>query len=395
MTKTLISLIICVLIAQLHAQNGFYKHLKGKIGKYPITMDLTKTNKGLATDIILIGAYSYDNAEGLMLINGQLKGDSLVFFEKYNMDETGRFALKQVDESSFVGTWTNKRTKKVLKVTLNEDYTEGSVRFDYKAKCDSTDFFKIAKDSLGKPRLKIKWDGKIISSLNLLFERRYLIPKNVSKSLNDSIFNIESSIGFDKVRAEPISIDDLFPIEKSYFEDTSIEAFMENYKKDWQKDTIRELREYFFYEQPDSRTTYVLCNDGHFLTIAYFIPLKKYGNHIRTYVFTIDNKSGKILRGLEDFLKKEQNLREDIEKDVRKAFGVSKPEDEDTDESSEVYFPYMRYTNPIGYGDIGITSKGIFLAGYKRYFGHLPWVLNWSTIKLKVQPAFYDSLKIK
>jgi hypothetical protein len=395
MTKTLIFLITCVFIAQLNAQNGFYKHLKGKIGKYPITMDLTQTDKGLATDVILIGAYSYDNAEGLMLINGQLKGDSLVFFEKYNMDETGRFALKQVDESSFVGTWTNGRTKKVLKVTLNEDYTEGSVRFDYKAKRDSTDFFKIAKDSLGKHRLKIKWDGKIISSLNLLFERRYLIPKNVSKSLNDSIFQIESSIGFEEVRTEPISVDDLFPIEKSYFEDTWTEAFMENYKNDWQKDTIRELREYFFYEQPDSRTTYVLGNDGHFLTIAYFIPLKKYGNHIRTYVFTIDIKSGKILRGLEDFLKKGLTLKEDIEKDVRKAFGVSKPEDENTDESSEAYFPYMRYTNPSGYGDIGITSKGIFLAGYKRYFGHLPWVINWSTIKLKVEPVFYDRLKIK
>ena len=139
MEKTLLFFILNLLIIKSQAQNGFYKHLKGTIGKQPITMDLTKTDKGLASDVLVIGAYSYDNAEGLLMIEGGEKGDSLVFIEKDNIKETGYFALKQVNSSSFVGIWTNQGTKEVLKVVLNEVYTEGTIRFDYVAFRDSVE----------------------------------------------------------------------------------------------------------------------------------------------------------------------------------------------------------------------------------------------------------------
>jgi hypothetical protein len=392
MKKTQLLFIFCVFITQLQAQNGFYKHLKGTIGNYPITMDLTKTEKSVANGILVLGTYSYDNSEGLLLIEGKMKSDSLVFTENDNIKKTGRFALKQLNDYDFEGTWTNLTTHKTLKVSLNETYTEGAIKFNYIGMSDSIDIFKEATKKWGKPSMKIENDKKIISSYKMYFERLYLEPQSDKKELNSLILKSIHACYPEESYKLNFPIKDNFLFQKENAKNYWISILQAQCGDLWKKDTVWSLSDYFFDNKIDNRTYFILCNDGHILTIAYFYPLRGYGNFRRTRVISIDRATQKQIH-LNSFLNAEIN--DVIKKDVLKYFNISKPPENQEELSMMKYFPYIQYTTPSEDGDFGITSKGLFLAGFKKYNGDLPWVLNWSKIKSKVKPTFYEALKIK
>lgn len=94
---------------------NFYKRFSGTIGTYPITLEFIKM------DSIISGSYYYNKVKSPIVIKGKyISSDKIDFIEYTDNVITGFFSGELIVDSTFTGTWTNKKTKKSLEFNLKE-----------------------------------------------------------------------------------------------------------------------------------------------------------------------------------------------------------------------------------------------------------------------------------
>lgn len=131
---------------------GFYKHLRGTIGTFPVTMDLVKTiiqpkEAGTTAFVQFDGYYSYDKYQEPIGVGGLLDSMGMIQLEERRGENSSAiFTGKLTAENTFVGTWTDTLKKTKFAVLLRETYDDGAFAFDYTTFSDSTKLFQN-KDS--------------------------------------------------------------------------------------------------------------------------------------------------------------------------------------------------------------------------------------------------------
>lgn len=356
--------------------DGFYKHLRGSIGNEQITMDLTVTSRHALPQNLVIGAYSYNNTTGLRLFEGSSIGDSLVFIEKENILEVARFALK-ISQNQLEGTRFDFKTKEVTKVRLSE--VNSKVKFLYWGARDSIDIIKEGN--------KLAQKNNIQAHFYMYFERHYLIPQSSDARLDTAIMGSLARLFPQETFSS--SVQSVFDTHKMTFLKEKLSLFTEKYPNGI--DALENLSNYFTDSQLDKRTYFVLYNDEGFLMLAYIYPLQKFLEYRRTRVVSFDIQKRKIIH-LEDFLEKKQKKMLDkiIEKDINLHF--SHTENPKNIGGEEDIVGYTQYVGISEDGDFGICPKGLFIAGFKKNYGDMPWTLHLEQVQSVIKPHFYNAL---
>lgn len=115
--KALLGIFFLFFTVNIVAQTSFYS---GFIDKYPIEVLTNVYSDGVANAI-----YAYKNFDEPIVIDGALKKNSLVLFEKDasgNKSATFRFEQFDAKNNTLVGTWTDLKSQKTLKVNLTKSF---------------------------------------------------------------------------------------------------------------------------------------------------------------------------------------------------------------------------------------------------------------------------------
>jgi hypothetical protein len=302
----------------------------------------------------------------------------LIFIERENIREVARFALKS-SQSLLEGTRIDFKTQKVSRIRLSE--SDSKIKFQYWGARDSIDIIqqgnKILKGIV--PNLK---------PFYMYFDRHYLIPQSNDSELDTSILGNLSRL-FPEEPLPPASKRFFDTLRQKVFKE-HLEVFIEHHPKGI---TDPEgLGNYFIDSQRNKRTYFILYNDDHFLTIAYIYPLRKFLGYRRTRVLSYDVQKRKMIH-LNDFLRESQSeiLEKIIQKDINQAFANTKSPKNIGGEVDKM--GYWQWVNIDGDGDFGITPKGLFIAGFKKYYGDMPWTIDLRPVKSVLKPDFYQELQ--
>jgi Protein of unknown function (DUF3298)/Deacetylase PdaC len=123
--------------------NTFYKHFRGKIGDFPVTMDIVQNiiteNSGFQQ---LKGYYTYDKYQEPIALIGDVAADGTWTVTEYARDGSSAELVGKWSNGIFAGTWRDTTNKKTFPFTLTEDYSDGALKFDYQSFMDSVAMVK-------------------------------------------------------------------------------------------------------------------------------------------------------------------------------------------------------------------------------------------------------------
>ncbi len=163
---------------------NFYKKLTGAINdEIHITMDLVKS------DSIFSGSYYYDKIGKPLKLSGRLvKENNMVELIEYNEkdEETGKFTGFFDENSNFIGTWTNSKTKKSMPFSItegaNNDVAAASFKHYHNENCHTRDsLLKIKKVE------DIEYNQSSCSYIDVNLITINAIDKSVSNRINETI----------------------------------------------------------------------------------------------------------------------------------------------------------------------------------------------------------------
>ena len=134
-------------------KQGFYKHLKGTVGDYSVTMDLVKNV--LATDKYTAeswegysGFYYYDKYQEPISLYGSVDSTGTLVIEEWAAEGgAAQFRGHLTPEGAFIGTWQDSAKTKTLNVVLKETYADGAIGLENKEFADSFRLFEKLKNS--------------------------------------------------------------------------------------------------------------------------------------------------------------------------------------------------------------------------------------------------------
>lgn len=159
--------------------DGFYKHLKGTIDTFAVTMDLVQI-KSRSTDLYpynFSGHYYYDKHQEPIAFYGEMDSVGNIVLHESNLQQKDIVFVGKLDASgSFLGTWRDTSRRRELPFALNETYANGALALDFHEFHDS---LKLWKNSPKSPMAE--------------FDMQCLVPsKNVDAGiasfLKDKIF---------------------------------------------------------------------------------------------------------------------------------------------------------------------------------------------------------------
>ncbi len=350
---------------------GFYKHFKGTVDAFAVTMDLVqiKNAPDNYTPYSFRGHYYYDKYQQPIALYGELDsiGNIVLHEASLQQDKDIYFTGKLDATGSFSGIWQDTSNKRKLPFALKETYSDGTLAFDFHAFEDSVKGWKnVAKSPVGS------------------FDMQLLLPaKNteggISAFLKDKIF---SGINNDT-------------IEKSYA-NTSLEA-LQNAKRDTffagYLATMAEEKPDSSGEPPalanhaESTSINVLFNEKGLLSLGfeeYAYNGGAHGNH-GTAVASYDLAQKKVLKLNDVFLPKfEKIVNAALAKAVRRQFNMKANEP----------LKNLLFDNSIeANNNFCITQKGITFL-YNPYeiaayaYGEIELFIPFEEIKSVVNPRF-------
>jgi hypothetical protein len=136
------------------AEKGFYKHLKGTIGDFPVTLDLVKTVTGSGHEMAeswvgFSGYYAYDKYGEPIMLTGTLDSAGMIVLQEFSTtgDNAATFTGNMTADGVFVGTWQDTSRKRSLPVMLKETYADGAIGFESHEFVDSFKLFTQLKNS--------------------------------------------------------------------------------------------------------------------------------------------------------------------------------------------------------------------------------------------------------
>jgi Protein of unknown function (DUF3298)/Deacetylase PdaC len=353
------------------ASKGFYKHFKGTIDAFAVTMDLVqiKNSPDAYTPFNFRGHYYYDKYQHPISLYGELDsaGDIILHEAILQQDKDIYFIGKLDASGSFSGTWQDTASKRKLPFTLKETNADGALAFDFHTFEDSVKGWK-----------------NVANSPVAIFDMQLILPsKNVESSLSAFLKDrILGGIYNDTIEKSYANI----PLEA--LQNAQRDTFFKNYLTTMaeEKPDSSELAPVTM-NHAESHSQYVLFNEKDLLSLGFGIYEYSggaHGNHA-TGIASYDLAQKKTLKINDIFMPKfEKTLNAALAKAVRKQFGMKSNEPL----SSNLFDNKIEYTN-----NFCITKKGILFL-YNPYeiaayaYGEIELFIPFEEVKSVVNPRF-------
>ena len=332
----------------LTAQNCYYKHLKGTIGKSPVTMQLHGNGilgyydgdtykEGEAFS----GTYTYNKYQEPINFQGYRTSTGMIELNEYYADEsTGQFNGNFDSEGNFNGVWKNAEETLIIPFSLRESYPDGTVALETYCRSDSMKLFETMEFSPeAKNYMQWLWPAKTTSESTKTFLEKA----------------IPAAMLMDSVAPTVQSPEMLYMVDKNTF----FEAYRYDMSEIRQDDsTVAEYPYMYSYDQQTALR--VLWNEDYRLSLGYELYLYTggaHGNYATSYL-SYDLKSERALLLNDVFLPGfEDPLNALLEAAVRKKFQLTEEQ-----ALTEVLF------------DDGISfNENFYLTGKGIVFAYVPY----------------------
>ncbi len=354
---------------------GFYKHLKGTIDSFPITMDLVQLHNSTNDNISynFRGHYYYDKYQQPIGLYGELDSTgNIVLHEYVSQDKDITFAGKIDANGSFSGTWQDTASKRKLPFSLKETYHDGALTLDFHTFEDSVKGWKNAsKSPLGTFDMQLLLPAKAIDA-------------GISAFLKDKIFMGINGDTIEKSYAK-VSVESLQKTKR----DTFFKYYLETMAEE-KPDTTQEVPAGFNYAE--SSSVDVIFNEKGLLSLGfgeYSYGGGAHGNHA-TMIASYDWAQKKVLKLTDVFQPKfEKTVNAALANALRRQFNLKK-----NDPLKSILFDNSIQSTT----NFCITQKGILFL-YNPYeiaayaYGEIELFVPFEEVKNVLNPQFLTFLK--
>jgi Protein of unknown function (DUF3298)/Deacetylase PdaC len=246
------------------AQKGFYKHLKGTVGDYPVTMDLIKNV--VATDretaeswVSFSGYYYYDKYQEPIILYGSVDSTGAIVLGEWAAEgESAQFRGNLTPEGAFIGTWQDSAKTKTLNVILKEAYSDGAIALENKEFGDSFRLFEKLKNS---PVASFGMDV-LMASQNT--------EGGVSAFLKKEIFsNMHAENGGEETPKQPSVPQNYANASLTDVQKTQRDSFFAFYREAMKEEKPDSAQEYFAGNYTQSSEMQVVFNEKGLLSVGY------------------------------------------------------------------------------------------------------------------------------
>ena len=349
---------------------GFYKHFKGTVDTYAVTMNLVQvrdsTNDFSAYNFK--GHYYYDKYQQPIALYGEFDSLGNIVLHEATMQDKDIYFTGKIDASgSFSGIWQDTSTKRKLPFALKETYADGSLALDFHFFEDSV---KLWKNKANSPMATFDIESLLPAKT---------VENGIAAFLKDKIFMGFNNDSIEKSYAN-IPLDGLEKMKR----DTFFKVYLET-MTDEKPDSSGEISPSLNYAESHSLS--VLYNEKGLLSLGfseYTYGGGAHGNY-GTLISSYDLAQKKVLKINDIFLPNfEKTLNTALAKAVRDKFEMK---------SKEALSSYL-FDNTIKYTDnFCITKKGILFL-YNPYeiaayaYGEIELFIPFEEIKSVVNPSF-------
>lgn len=291
---------------------GFYKHLKGTIDSFAITMDLVQIHSSSSDNMPynFRGHYYYDKYQQPIALYGELDSTGNITLHEANWQGKELFFTGKLDTTgSFSGTWHDATRKTKRAFSLKETYTDGAVAFDFTTFEDSVKGWKNAAQSpIGTFDMQVLLPAKNVES-------------SISSFLKDKIFMGVNNDSLEKSYAN-LSLDALKNAQRDTFFKNYVAAMTEE-KPEPNGEAAAMLN------HAESSSVAVLFNEKGLLSLGYGTYSYSggaHGNH-GTRVASYNLAQKKVMKLTDVFLPKyEKTLNAALTNAVRRQFNMKPKE---------------------------------------------------------------------
>ena len=350
--------------------DGFYKHLKGTVDTFAITMDLVQI-KNRSTDFgpyNYRGHYYYDKYQQPIAFYGEMDSvGNIILHEASLQDKDIAFVGKLDANGSFSGTWRDTSRQRTLPFTLKETNSDGAIALDF---YNFNDSLKLWKNSAKSPMAE--------------FDMHCLLPSKsvetgIATFLKDKIFMNFKGDSLEKSYAN-VSVENL----GNAIRDTFFASYLDMLAEEKPDSTVEALN---MLNYAESNSLSIIFNEKGLLSIGYSTYSYTggaHGNHA-TNIVTYDLAQKKALTLNDVFLPKyEKTINKALANAVRRQFKMKPNEPL----SNNLFDNSIKSSN-----NFCITSKGILFL-YNPYeiaayvYGEIELFIPFSEIKSVVNPRF-------
>jgi Protein of unknown function (DUF3298)/Deacetylase PdaC len=195
--------------ASVDKTHNNYRHFRGTVGNFPVTMDIVET-RNLVNNVLDLpqvnGFYSYDKYQVPLSLYGSIDDKGIVKLEEWGQATgTGIFTGTFNADSTFTGTWRDTLKKVEYKFSLREITNDGAIAMDVYPFEDS---LKLFDNKLNSPQAEFSLDAilpaknteesvfaflrtqifKILKSDSLTKDYSNLQLRDIQRSVRDSFF---------------------------------------------------------------------------------------------------------------------------------------------------------------------------------------------------------------
>jgi hypothetical protein len=306
------------------SKKGFYKHLKGTVGDYPVTMDLIKNV--ISADKYTTeswtrfsGYYYYDKYQEPISLYGSVDSTGAIVLEEWAAEgSAAQFRGNLTPEGAFIGTWQDSGKTKTLNVVLKENYADGAMGLENNEYADSFRLFDKLKNS---PVASFGMD--------------VLLPtKNteggISAFLKNEIFsNMRYEMGGEEEPEKPLPKKDYTNVTLPDLQKAQRDSFFAFYRASMVDEKPDSSQEYFSQNYARTSEMQVLFNEKDLLSVGYTGYAYQGGAHGShgTTLASYDLVTKKQLK-LDDVFKPnyKKTLTAALEKALRKKYNLNPKE---------------------------------------------------------------------
>ena len=247
------------------AKKGFYKHLKGTVGDYPMTMDLIKNVVSSGNQMVeawsgFSGYYYYDKYQEPIVLYGSVDSatGAIVLEEWAAEGKSSQFRGNLTPEGSFVGTWQDSGKTKMLNVVLKEAYSDGALNLENNEYADSFRLFDKLKNS---PLASFGMDVLMPAAHT---------EGSISAFLKNEIFsNMRYENGGDEVPEKPLPKKDYTNTLLADLQRAQRDSFFHYYRETLNDIKPDSAAEYFSLNYARTSEMQVVFNEKDLLSLAY------------------------------------------------------------------------------------------------------------------------------
>jgi hypothetical protein len=263
-----------------------YRHFRGTVGDFPVTMDIVETRL-LRNNVLELpqinGFYSYDKYQAPLSLYGTIDEKGIVQLEEWGKaNETAVFKGTFNADSTFTGTWRDTLKKIDYKFNLREITNDGAIAMDIFPYEDSLKLFPNKPNS---PQAEFSMDA--------------LLP---AKNTEESVFAFLRTQIF-KVLKNDSMTHDYSNLQLRDIQRSVRDTFFNTYKTEM-KDEIPDSLSSVLLNHAQSTSMEVVANADGLLSLGfknYMYGGGAHGNH-NTKLMTYDIKNKKALT-LDDVFK--------------------------------------------------------------------------------------------